>query len=45
MTLEDYSKFYEMLLNGGVGSATGERVLSPLGVQMLVSSSTPAAAL
>jgi|EP01043_Picozoa_sp_COSAG02_P001512 hypothetical protein len=35
MPLADYAKFYEMLLNNGVGPATGERVLSPLGVQML----------
>jgi CubicO group peptidase (beta-lactamase class C family) len=32
MPLADYAKFYEMLLNGGVGPATGERVLSPLGI-------------
>jgi hypothetical protein len=35
MPLSDYAKFYEMLLNNGIGPATGERVLSPLGVQML----------
>ena len=33
MPLADYAKFYEMLLNNGVGPATGERVLSPLGAK------------
>ena len=33
MPLADYAKFYEMLLNNGVGPATGERVLSPLGAE------------
>ena len=34
MTASDYSKFYDMLLDGGV-SNNGERLLSPQGIQIL----------
>ena len=34
MTASDYSKFYDMLLNGGI-STKGDRLLSPQGVQTL----------
>ena len=35
MPAKDYAKFYEMLLNNGVSPVTGERLLSPAGVQLL----------
>ena len=35
MPASDYAKFYEMLLNNGVSPVTGERLLSPAGVQLL----------